>query len=36
MLQWTAAGAGHRFVGIVHHTDADESGHMIEILPLGS
>ena len=23
MLQWTAAGSGRRFVGIVHHTDAD-------------
>jgi phosphoserine phosphatase len=23
MLQWTAAGAGRRFMGIVHHTDAD-------------
>jgi phosphoserine phosphatase len=23
MLQWTAAGDGRRFVGIVHHTDAD-------------
>ena len=23
MLQWTAAGEGARFVGIVHHTDAD-------------
>ncbi len=23
MLQWTAAGAGPRFMGIVHHTDAD-------------
>jgi phosphoserine phosphatase len=23
MLQWTAAGAGRRFVGIVHHTDAE-------------
>jgi hypothetical protein len=23
MLQWTAAGAGVRFVGLVHHTDAD-------------
>ena len=23
MLQWTAAGAGPRFIGIVHHTDAD-------------
>jgi phosphoglycolate phosphatase-like HAD superfamily hydrolase len=23
MLQWTAAGAGARFMGIVHHTDAD-------------
>ncbi len=22
MLQWTAAGPGARFVGIVHHTDA--------------
>jgi phosphoserine phosphatase len=23
MLQWTAAGAGQRLMGIVHHTDAD-------------
>jgi len=23
MLQWTAAGSGPRFIGIVHHTDAD-------------
>jgi len=23
MLQWTAAGSGMRFMGIVHHTDAD-------------
>jgi phosphoserine phosphatase len=23
MLQWTAAGSGRRFVGIVHHTDAE-------------
>ena len=23
MLQWTAAGSGARFMGIVHHTDAD-------------
>jgi hypothetical protein len=23
MLQWTAAGGGRRFMGIVHHTDAD-------------
>src|SRR5215203_4602934 len=23
MLQWTAAGAGARFIGIVHHTDAE-------------
>jgi phosphoglycolate phosphatase-like HAD superfamily hydrolase len=23
MLQWTAEGAGRRFMGIVHHTDAD-------------
>lgn len=23
MLQWTAAGAGARFLGLVHHTDAD-------------
>ena len=23
MLQWTAAGAGRRFMGIVHHTDAE-------------
>ncbi|HLB17490.1 MAG TPA: haloacid dehalogenase-like hydrolase, partial [Burkholderiales bacterium] len=23
MLQWTAAGGGARFMGIVHHTDAD-------------
>ena len=23
MLQWTAAGAGARFMGLVHHTDAE-------------
>ena len=23
MLQWTAAGSGMRFMGLVHHTDAD-------------
>jgi hypothetical protein len=23
MLQWTAAGGGARFMGIVHHTDAE-------------
>jgi hypothetical protein len=23
MLQWTAAGPGRRFMGIVHHTDAE-------------
>jgi hypothetical protein len=23
LLQWTAAGEGPRFAGIVHHTDAD-------------
>jgi hypothetical protein len=23
MLQWTAAAGGRRFIGIVHHTDAD-------------
>jgi hypothetical protein len=23
MLQWTAAGSGARFMGLVHHTDAD-------------
>jgi hypothetical protein len=23
MLQWTAAGSGARFIGIVHHTDAE-------------
>jgi hypothetical protein len=23
MLEWTAAGAGERFVGLVHHTDAE-------------
>ena len=23
MLQWTAAGSGRRFMGIVHHTDAE-------------
>jgi hypothetical protein len=23
MLQWTAAGAGARFAGLVHHTDAE-------------
>jgi hypothetical protein len=29
MLQWTAAGSGMRFMGIVHHTDADRNGHTI-------
>jgi hypothetical protein len=23
MLEWTAAGAGARFMGLVHHTDAE-------------
>jgi len=23
MLEWTATGSGHRFMGLVHHTDAD-------------
>ena len=23
MLEWTAAGAGPRFMGLVHHTDAE-------------
>ena len=23
MLQWTAAGTGARFLGVVHHTDAE-------------
>jgi hypothetical protein len=23
MLQWTAAGGGARFMGLVHHTDAE-------------
>jgi hypothetical protein len=23
MLEWTAAGSGLRFMGLVHHTDAD-------------
>jgi hypothetical protein len=23
MLQWTAAGSGARFMGLVHHTDAE-------------
>ncbi len=23
MLEWTAAGSGRRFMGLVHHTDAD-------------
>ena len=23
MLQWTAAGSGLRFMGLVHHTDAE-------------
>ena len=27
MLQWTAAGTGRRFIGIVHHTDADRECH---------
>ena len=26
MLQWTAAGDGRRFTGLVHHTDAEREG----------
>ena len=29
MLEWTAAGTGARFMGLVHHTDAEPSGPMI-------
>jgi hypothetical protein len=45
MLEWTAAGAGARFVGIVHHTDAEREyaydresriGHLDKGLDIGA
>ena len=32
MLEWTAAGTRARFMGLVHHTDAEPSGPMVESL----
>lgn len=35
MLQWTAAGSGKRFAGIVHHTDADREWAYDRNSPIG-
>jgi hypothetical protein len=35
MLQWTAAGSGRRFMGIVHHTDADREWAYDRQSPIG-
>ncbi len=35
MLQWTAAGAGRRFMGIVHHTDAEREWAYDRESPIG-
>jgi hypothetical protein len=35
MLQWTAAGGGARFMGIVHHTDADREYEYDRKSPIG-
>jgi len=35
MLQWTMAGQGPRFAGLVHHTDADLRFPVVGILTLG-
>lgn len=35
MLQWTAAGGGARFIGIVHHTDGEREWAYDRISPVG-
>ena len=35
MLEWTAAGVGKRFAGIVHHTDADREWAYHRQSPVG-
>lgn len=35
MLQWTAAGSGARFMGLVHHTDADREWAYDRASPIG-
>jgi phosphoglycolate phosphatase-like HAD superfamily hydrolase len=35
MLQWTAAGSGRRFLGIVHHTDAQREWAYDRTSPIG-
>jgi hypothetical protein len=35
MLEWTAAGAGARFVGLVHHTDAEREYAYDRQSPIG-
>ena len=35
MLQWTAAGTGPRFLGIVHHTDAEREWAYDRLSPIG-
>ncbi len=35
MLQWTAAGGGRRFMGIVHHTDGEREWAYDRKSPIG-
>jgi hypothetical protein len=35
MLQWTAAGAGARFMGLIHHTDAERERAYDRESPVG-
>jgi hypothetical protein len=36
MLQWTAAGSGMRFMGLVHHTDAAREWAYDRTSPIGT
>ena len=36
MLEWTAAGSGVRFVGLLHHTDAEREWAYDRDLKVGS
>jgi hypothetical protein len=35
MLQWTATGSGARFMGLVHHTDAEREWAYVRHSPVG-
>jgi 2C-methyl-D-erythritol 2,4-cyclodiphosphate synthase len=35
MLQWTAAGSGARFMGLIHHTDAEREWSYDRKSPIG-